>query len=550
MRSIEQALMDHELVVLWVIGEWWDLDLGGSDKVQSARALAAALVSLDMVQETQYLGPEEAAAVRELVAAGGRVPVAALSRNYGEVRLMGPGRLEREEPWYDPISPLESLWYRGFLYRGFDETAEGLIEFYYLPTELLAQFPAAQPVAPKIVKESAEVAFVPMTPPDKWETAVTDAVDDLTAMLALAQRTALQTDKLDKLNQVLLNADRDRRSLLVTLAREMGMLKQSEAGIRPTRAAVNWLRAGREAQLRALADAWSNSAWNELRHTPGLVFEGEGWDNDPLIARTALLDHLPREDNWFRLADLVAYMKANDPDFQRPDGNYDTWYVRDASEETFLTGFESWERVEGRLLRFLVLGPMGWLGLVETAVADDPRYRLTQRALDWLQNRPVAAAEVTVPLVVEPDGKLIVPHNADRYQRFQAARISEPEPVQPGQPFGYRLTPASLQAAKEEGIAAERILQFLAEASGRPLPVSVKRAITRWAEHGVEGRLETAVILRVRDKEILDTLRNNSKTRDYIAESLGDLAAVIRHEDWGAFQAAVAELGLLLDGDV
>ncbi|GAB4270200.1 MAG: hypothetical protein Kow0080_14400 [Candidatus Promineifilaceae bacterium] len=551
MRSLEQALIDHELIVLWVIGEWCDLDLSGTDKTHSVKAVAEALTNLDLQQEMQYLAPEETAVLQDLIAAGGKIAVATLTRKYGDVRLMGPGRLEREEPWYDPISPVESLWYRGFIYRGFDETAEGLLEFYYIPNELLAQFPEAQTPAPKVIKESAEVAFLPVPPPEKWQTAVTDAVDDLTAILALAQRTALKADKLDKLNQVLLNPDRERRSLLVTLAREMGMLKQSEAGIRPTRVAVDWLRAGRESQLRALADAWSNSAWNELRHTPGLRCEGEGWQNDPILARTALLDHLSREDSWFRLDDLVAYMKVNEPDFQRPDGNYDTWYVRDVAEDVYLKGFESWERVEGRLLRFLVQGPMVWLGLVETAVsAGNTLFRLTGRALAWLTNQPVSDDEVKASLVVEANGRLIVPYNADRYQRFQAARISEPEPVAANKPFSYRLTPSSLAAAKEEGIAADRILQFLQEASGRPLPVSVKRAISRWSERGVEGRLETAVVLRVRDKAILDTLRQNPKTRDFIAESLGDLAAVIRQEEWQTFQFVVAELGLLLDSDI
>ena len=32
---------------------------------------------------------------------------------------MGPGKMEREEPWLDPANAAESLWYRGFLFRGF-----------------------------------------------------------------------------------------------------------------------------------------------------------------------------------------------------------------------------------------------------------------------------------------------------------------------------------------------------------------------------------------------------------------------------------------------
>ncbi len=544
MRSLPQALPDHELIVLRVIGEWWEMELTGADKAACVKALVERLGQLDMAQEMIYLPPEEAEALQELAAHNGRVPVAAFSRVHGEVRLMGPGRLEREEPWLDPVSPAEALWYRGFLYRGFDETAEGVIEFYYLPDELLVQFP--RPAAPTVVKETAVSTLQPAAKPDAWETAVIDAVDDLTTILALAQRTQFQSGGLDW-PRYLLNADSDRRSLLLTLAREMGFLREVDAGLRPTRTAVYWLQQSREAQLRALADAWSSSAWNDLRHTPDLACEGEGWDNDPILARTALLDALPRSGDWFKINDLAAFIKETDPDFQRPDGNYDTWYVREADGADYITGFANWERVEGRLLPFLLRGPLFWLGLVELG---DGCYRLTPRALDWLAEALPSPDEVRLPLMVQADASLLASHNAGRYERFQAARVCEAEPVQPGKPYRYRLTPHSLTQARQEGIAPARILQFLTEAGERPLPASVKRAVERWAEKGVEGRLETAVILRVRDAAILQTLRHNSKTRDFIGESLGDLAAMVRTNDWLKLRAAAAQLGLLLDINV
>jgi hypothetical protein len=547
MRSLEQALQDHDLIVLRVIGEWWEMDLTGLDKAACAKTLAQALAQLDMPQELMYLSPEEAAALQELIQAGGQVPVATLSRSHGEVRLMGPGRLEREEPWFDPVSPVESLWYRGFLFRGFDETTEGLIEFYYLPDELLAQFPQAG-------SKTAEATAVSLTPslhavsaPKTVNTAVHDAVDDLTTLLAAAQITNLGPDTLAGIRPLLGDANPDRLSLLMTLADEMGLLRQTDNVLRPTRTAVAWLKQSREAQLRDMAEAWSGSIWNDLCHTPGLRCEGEGWSNDPILARTTLLDHLPRSREWYRLTDLVAQIKDNDPDFQRPDGNYDTWYIRDLAGDAYVTSFTNWELVEGRLLRFLVQGPLAWLGLVETGFDGDELFRLTARALGWLQGQTPPADEVRVPLVVQADASILVPHNADRYQRFQVARISEAEPTAVGQPYLYRLTPAALAVAQQQGIAADRILQFLADASGRPLPASVKRSVTRWAERGVEGRLETAVILRVREAGILETLRANPKTRPFLGESLGDLAVMVRLNDWQNLREATAQLGLLLD---
>jgi hypothetical protein len=263
------------------------------------------------------------------------------------------------------MSAAEALWYRGFLYRGFDDTAEGVIEFYYLPEELFSKLP--QNSEPKVVKEKAAPPLQTISAPENAKIAGIDAVDDLTGILILAQRGSLLLDELD-CTQFLLNADPDRCSLLKTLAKETGLLRTTDQGYRPTRAAVKWLQQGRESQLRSLADAWSSSAWNDLCHTPGLNCEGMGWNNDPILARTTLLDMLPRTGEWFSLRDFVEHIKQNSPDFQRPDGNYDTWYIRDLESDEYVTGFDNWDQVEGRLMRFLVEGPCFWLGLVDTAV--------------------------------------------------------------------------------------------------------------------------------------------------------------------------------------
>ncbi len=549
MRTLQQALSEHELVVLRVIGEWHGLDLIGKDKHQAVEELAERLAQIDLLSEMEYMAPEESLALADLMRQGGRAPIGIFTRDHGEVRLMGPGRMEREEPWLDPASPTESLWYQGFLFRGFDKTDDGPLEFYYIPQEL---FDRLSPPKALYIKESpnaAEPLLQSVTAPDTLVTPPTDAVDDLTTLLALAQRTGLQADRLPDLDGLLMNPGRDRRSLLLTLATEMTLLRQTDNRLRPTRAALEWLQSSRETQLRSLVNAWSHSAWNDLRHTPGLSAEGDSWRNDPLLARTALMDVLPADDHWYRIAGVVAVIRQQDPDFQRPDGNYETWYIRDTDTQEYLAGFENWERVEGRLLHFLIQGPLHWLGMTELSSDDagKPLYRLAARALAWLGDDPAAADEVKVPLVAQPDGILLVPYNAGRYERFQAARIADPEPLSPGKPYRYRITPSSLAEAQEQGISPERIVQFLEDASGRPVPASVRRGITRWSEKGVEGRLQAVVVLRVGDAAILETLRTNPKTRDFIGEALGDLAVVIRQGEWEAFQQAVAQLGLLLD---
>lgn len=405
----------------------------------------------------------------------------------------------------------------------------------------------SSPPPARVLRERNHYAVLTaVEPPAQWVTAPVDAVDDMTTMLAMAQMGQLHAGQGTRLQPYLYNGNLARLGLLTTMALEMGLLKQVGESYRPSRAALPWLKEGREVQLRALAEAWSQTAWNELRHVPELLCEGGGWSNNPITARTAVLDALTLTEEWFAMEDLVAFIKRENPDFQRPHGNYEVWYIRDRATGAYLTGFESWDMVEGRLLPFLLLAPMQWLGLVETA-DNNEAYRLTARGVAWLTDTAVDESSPAIPILVQPDATLLIPFNANRYQRFQAARIGEPLPVEKGQPFAYRLTPRSLQLAQEQKITPDRVLAFLEQASGRPLPTSTKRSIERWAENGTEGRLERVVVLRVADEGILETLRKHPKTRPFLGESLGDLAAMVQAAEWAELCAAAAQLGLLLD---
>jgi hypothetical protein len=550
MRDLEQSLYEHELITLRVIGEWWDLDLTGLQKTACVRALSETLGKLNLTDEIAYLGPEEAAALRDLIDAGGQIPVAAFERQHGTVRSMGPGRLEREEPWLDPVSPAESLWYRGFLYRAFDESEDSdLVEFYYLPAELsVAEI--EQNAAESKHAASEPHHLLPVTDPEQYDPAVYDAVDDIVALLAESQKRPLAEESLITSLPFLLNQDPVRGNLLFRLSIELGLLRTWDDGFRPARQAITWLKQNRQQQVRELIDAWSRSAWNDLCHTPGLICEGSGWQNEPILARNAVLHLLPRSQEWFDVADLVAAIKDSNPDFQRPDGNYDTWYIRDASERGYLSGFENWDFVEGRLIRFLISGPLKWLGVVDTAPTSsrtDLLFRLSKAGLEWLQDQQMDGQEVRVPIVVGDDGTIVVPFNADRYHRFQVARVCQPHSPVADAPFSYQITPESLALAQEQGAGPERLLKFLSEASQRPLPGGLKRAIERLSELGVEARIEKVHILRVREKEILDKLRANPATRAYIGESMSDLSAAILPGDWEALQHAAMRLGLMMD---
>lgn len=444
MRTLEQALYDHELIVLHVLGEWMDLDLASADKKSCVAALAEAFAQVNLQLEIQYLPPEEAAAFQALINSAGRMPVAAFTREHGEVRLMGPGALEREEPWYDPVSPAEALWYRGFIYRNFHDTDDGMVEFYYIPEEFLAQFPQevtkkAEPARPKPMPKAVE--------PPRFVTAPRQAVDDLTTLLCLAQESPLPLDCFAQVCPFLRQQDEEHFTLLLALALDAKLLRETKLGFRPARPAADWLKRDREQQLQSLATTWLTCRWNDLHHVPALQCEGSGWSNDPDAARQLLKLSLPTTTDWVRFDGLIKAIKDSQPDFQRPGGDYDSWYIKEVESGQFLRGFDSWDKVEGRLLRFLVSGPLFWLGMVDVG---KEAFRLTESGLAWHSGKGRKDSSKPVPLLVQTDGTVEADTDTDRHARFQASRIAQALPLDEDGPYRYLLTPKSLQRADEQ----------------------------------------------------------------------------------------------------
>ena len=108
---------------------------------------------------------------------------------------------------------------------------------------------------------------------------------------------------------------------------------------------------------KMLTDAWLKSeAFNELRMIPGLIFEGE-WKNQPRATREFLLnllDAIPK-GKWWSISAFIQNVKEKYPDFQRPAGDYDSWFIQARiGNGDYLRGFENWDHVDGTLARFFI----------------------------------------------------------------------------------------------------------------------------------------------------------------------------------------------------
>lgn len=548
-RNLAQCLADMDGMRLEVMVRRWGLEELPGRRAEAVAALEARMRDGEQVEEIwASLSPDERAALAFLHSVGGAVAWPTFLRRWGPVREMGPGRLRQERPWESPASVAESLWYRGLVFRVVVEGPTGLYEVALVPDELRALLPLS-PV-PLFRLEPTAPPPSPVHPADAL-------LDDLCTLLAYFQVHPVRPTAGGKwpssaeadLRRYLRDPDRERRAFLSHLVRRLGWLRTDRSGhLRPAPEPVtDWLRASPARQRLVLAQAWrEDPTWDDLRHVPTLRPEETGsWQNDPLLARKAVLRYLAlcSPGEWYRLADFIAAVKETDPDFQRPDGNYDTWYIRDAITGEYLRGFENWDRVEGALIRSIITGPLAWLGMVATN-GDEACFSLTPTGAAFLGRAEPPPEPPSPPLVIRPDFVLEVPAGR-RYERFQVSRVADWLHI--GDPSLYRLTPASLERARQQRIPPERVVAFLEEATGGAVPPVLRRALERWARRGPEARLESVVLLRVQDEALLRELAATPATRRYIREIIAPTVALVSSGDAERLAQALVERGILPD---
>ena len=550
LRTLRQCLIDADLAHMRVIARLWGLEVAASRPLEIAAELAESLADPQHAAHTwESLSDTERAALQALLDVGGLMPAAIFTRRFGEIRPMGPGRLERETPWREPISPAEGLWYRGLIYESFAGDDGEAYAVFFVPPELRAALPVG-PEATRVL-----IQLEPVFPPPRSFPGGGLLLDDVTTALIFIHNETVRhvTDTpaawpeptRRALLRDLRQPDPERLDFILYLIDQLDWARPDDDGrLRLVAEPVlAWLKGTADEARATLVDAWREvKGWNELWRLPSLQPDDTGtWRNDPTLARSALLRHLAAlaPGQWVRIADFIDAIKASDPDFQRPGGDYETWYIRDAASGEYLTGFESWDQVEGVLLRALLTGPAWWLGLVELGGPGEGEPAQVFRAA----SQAASAADLLSP-AVHPDLRVTIPA-ARRFERFQLARIADLVAV--GDSYVYRLTPASLRRARQGRIGHERVLSFLDGLRDAPIPKAVRSSVTRWAQWGTEVWLERVLLLRVADERVLQEILASPQASRHIERVLGPTVAAVAEQDWERLVVILAELGLLTD---
>lgn len=430
---------------------------------------------------------------------------------------------------------------------------------------------AASPAAGTTRTVSKVTAFSAVRP-DSVRSADTTLVDDLTTILAAISRYEHDADvnvfnliTTDDFTANLLVPAQERVIFLLSIALAMNLIRYQEGRLEinradPTRMVSRWLNAPRPEQIRLLAEAWrSTDLYVDLQRVPGLRVDAQAGTTEfyPAAARKNVLGILASElpdDGWWLIEDFVGLMHARHRDFQRPNGDYQAWYIFEMEGNQPLTGVENWDRVDGALLRFYVQMPLHWLGLIDLALDGQGRAsaRLNAYGRSFVKGGPFPKPPDTPEkLIVEADGRIVAGRRVSRADRYQVARFSTWDGIVNGA-YIYQLDADGIAIAGQQGITLDQIESFLRNVAGT-LPDPVAAFLETWRQGATSSvTFERVTILRATSEAVLDALWDEPATRRFFGSRLGPTAVIIRAGQVSGLRDALGKRGVHIDsiGDV
>lgn len=535
MPGISRLLNDKEADQLKDLAQSWGLDLPGDpgDLKSLLRNTMSDPKAIKEILET--LAEPASRAMNRLATAKGKIPWASFAREFGDIRPMGPGRREREQPAHHPQSIAEILWYRGLISRAFFDEKPEAREYAYIPDEILAQMtfirqtvdlPPGRPAAHKEYTSAIQV-----------NTAVLDQTCTLLSALRMSRPFEAE------------NTSAIPIKFLTDIMTEAGLLDvQNKPVVEPVR---KFLEALPGEALLLLAKTWLNSTrLNDFFDSPGLIVEGNP-DNHPAETRDTIINHLRRvpAGKWWSLQSFIQYFHDQNPDFQRPAGDFDSWFIRSQQTGEYLRGFENWNSVEGAFLRFLVTGPLHWLGFVDLASSSPSRppdaFRLSAWSKDLLNSTAPQLPAEEAKISVRSTGRISVPENAPRAARYIIARFCEWGSSNQ-KDHVFQISAKSLKAAYEQGLRISHLFHVLEANCSAPIPPILIKTMERWEKAGIQAELQYVVILKVAHAEILTALKH-SKAGRFLGAELNPTTIEVKKGFERQVEQALFEIGYLVD---
>ena len=586
MLNLLQTLRDYDRTMLTIIANRWDVDITAEDFSEATQQLAEAMLDPTLAEhEWSRLSEQERGAIQMLLAAPQhKMPAVQFERLYGEIRQMGEEKRQREKPYLEPTGFAETLFYRGLISRWFDAGKVGAQVFVYVPLDLAQVLPIHQTGfdltadidddfpdddGEEFPAEAMLDDLAIAEPSAKWE-ANAFLVDDMTTLLAYLQANKITLEKgnfAEKDARTLFQnfiglPSPTRLSMMLYLAIDLELIEVNGRDITPipSRAKV-WLEASRIQQMQSLVQAWDESfRFNELWYVPSLVPDEAGWENDPTLLRATLhafFAMLPPKE-WIDLHQFIDAIKATEPDFQRPAGNYDSWYIKSAETGEYLNGFENWDTIEGATIQLALIGPMFWLGLINLGKPDANAkiinahaFQMTAFGRAWAHISPWPKVPPrNEKISASTSGEITASRHVSRYDRFQLARFADWVAAE-GESYTYRITANSLKGAYKQNIEPRHVDAFLRRILGE-LPPAIAKILGNQApvptRQSETLSIAQMIVLEAASPSQLNELWNDPALRRFFGKRLGETAVAVREDKVDELLAVLDQLGIFVEG--
>jgi hypothetical protein len=205
--------------------------------------------------------------------------------------------------------------------------------------------------------------------------------------------------------------------------------------------------------------------------------------------------------------------------------------------------------VDGALIRYIISGPLFWLGMIDLASPQDSElitaFRIVSNFGHHASDIRLSKFSENGKLHVSSQGKIVIPRLLPRATRYQIARFCEWDEVKLDD-YCYHVTTSSLKKAVEQGLKVSQLLSLLAKNAASEIPPAFIKALKRWEINGTEARMEVQTILKVNRPEVLNELRKTKAGR-FLGETLGPVTVAIKPGAQSKVLNALAELGLLAE---
>jgi hypothetical protein len=571
MLDLLTMLQEADDAVIHAIGETWGVPIKSIKRTDVTQALFKAMQEPDRAELVySQLTDQQRGVLQSLVSAKNHEMLLSLfTQLYGQFTRMGVGLVEKEKPHRSPTATTtDALIYRGLIGIHKVKSRKQIVDVVSVPQELLRVLPLHRTRYDHLEDEEDEAGGETLKDSDdgmdviviedqavgEFRAADTSLVDDMTTFLAFVRLNgaAIADDDLSPtdaaaLQPFLIHDEPTRLTFVLYLAFSAGLVDVQDNRVQVRREGLQkWFSLPRWAQVKLLAETWRSTAlYVDLFHVPTLLRDSQGFEYDPVTARQAILDHIARlapARAWWDVSSFIHIVKESDPDFQRLDGNYDSWYLRDLRGQ-YLRGFESWDAVEGALIQFLIDRPMHWLGLVD--IGDNAaRLNAYGRAFIGLEPFP-QPADPDERIRVQPDGTAHASRKAARADRFTLARMTEWVADAPH--YTYRFTLTSLRRAlHEQAITPAQVESYLKKHfDPKPIPIHLLQML-QMAQQGTlaHASIDRLIVLQTLSEDVMTQLFNDPVYRQHLGRRLGPLACVVLAEGAEALRRKLEQNGM------